>query len=232
MENLKIYDLTVNYLKNPCGIDTVPRFSFKAQSGIRGDKLAEFTVTVSANPDFSSPVWQRHFGSEDGSVLIRYEGEALSPVTRYYFSVEAKSAAGAEGKNESGTFVTGKLSERWSGKWITANFIRKEDSAFAAPYLRKTFDISAPVKEAYLTICGLGYFESYINGEKTGDDMLSPAFTRYDATDMYMVYDVKRLLTVGKNALSAVLGNGWYNCFAEDPWNTRAASWRHWPKLI
>lgn len=232
MENLKIYDLTVNYLKNPCGIDTVPRFSFKAQSGIRGDKLAEFTVTVSVNPDFSSPVWQRHFGSEDESILIRYEGEALSPVTRYYFSVAAKSAAGAEGKNESGTFVTGKLSERWSGKWITANFIRKEDSAFAAPYLRKTFDISAPVKEAYLTICGLGYFESYINGEKTGDDMLSPAFTRYDATDMYMVYDVKRLLTVGKNALSAVLGNGWYNCFAEDPWNTRAASWRHWPKLI
>lgn len=90
MENLKIYDLTVNYLKNPCGIDTVPRFSFKAQSGIRGDKLAEFTVTVSANPDFSSPVWQRHFGSEDGSVLIRYEGEALSPVTRYYFPLRQR----------------------------------------------------------------------------------------------------------------------------------------------
>ena len=232
MENLIIYDLTVNYLKNPCGIDTVPRFSFKAQSGIRGDKLAEFTLTVSANPDFSAPVWQRHFGAESDSVLIRYEGDALSPTTRYYFSVEAVSQSGAAGKNESGTFVTGKLSERWSGKWITADFIRREDSAFAAPYLRKTFDISSPVKEAYLTICGLGYFESYINGKKTGDDMLSPAFTRYDATDMYMVYDVAHLLTQGKNALCAVLGNGWYNCFAEDPWNTRAASWRHWPKMI
>ena len=91
MENLKIYDLTVNYLKNPCGIDSTPRFSFKAQSGVRGDRLSHFTLTVSGNSDLSLPLWQRNFGAENDSVLIKYEGDALTPVTRYYFSVEAES---------------------------------------------------------------------------------------------------------------------------------------------
>ena len=62
--------------------------------------------------------------------------------------------------------------------------------------------------------------------------MLSPAFTRYDAECMYLVYDVLSLIRDGENAIGVILGNGWYNCFAEDPWNTRAASWRHVPKLI
>ena len=86
--------------------------------------------------------------------------------------------------------------------------------------------------EAYLTICGLGYFESCINGRKTGDDILSPAFTRYDATVLYMQYDITKLVRSGDNVISVTLGNGWYNCFADDPWNTKAASWRSTPKLI
>ena len=49
---------------------------------------------------------------------------------------------------------------------------------------------------------------------------------------MYLTYDVTDKLETGENVISVVLGNGWYNCFAEDPWNTRAASWRHWPKMI
>lgn len=28
------------------------------------------------------------------------------------------------------------------------------------------------------------------------------------------------------------LGNGWYNCFTEDAWNIRQASWRAVPKLL
>ena len=35
--SLRVYDLTVNYLKNPCGIDTTPRFSYKVASDKQGD---------------------------------------------------------------------------------------------------------------------------------------------------------------------------------------------------
>ena len=47
-----------------------------------------------------------------------------------------------------------------------------------------------------------------------------------------MTYDVTESLEKGANVLAAVLGNGWYNCFAEDPWNTRQATWRSSPKVI
>ena len=59
-------------------------------------------------------------------------------------------------------------------------------------------------KEAFLSICGLGYFESSINGKKTGDDVLSPAFTEFSKTDMYLTYDVTDKLTTGENVISAV----------------------------
>ncbi|MDX1359432.1 MAG: family 78 glycoside hydrolase catalytic domain, partial [Clostridia bacterium] len=90
---------------------------------------------------------------------------------------------------------------------------------------------SRPV-DARLYICGLGYHRAFINGVKCGDDELSTAFTRYDSTALYLTYDVTESLSEGENVLAVVLGNGWYNCFAQDPWNTRQATWRSSPKMI
>ena len=233
MSGLTLSDLRVNYLLDPVGVDTAPRFSFKIESPEGGDSLKAFRVAVSDRPDFSGGLfWDAEFGADADIAHIPYAGRALSPLTRYWFRASAESQKGLRGESQTGTFVTGKLNERWTGKWITADFIRREDSAYQAPYLRKTFSVRGAVESAYLAICGLGYFECRVNGVLPGDDVLSPAFTEYDKADMYLVYDVKRLLRQGKNAMGVVLGNGWYNCFAEDPWNTRAASWRHWPKLI
>ena len=226
---MKLYDLRVNYLKDPCGIDRTPQFSFKVRDFQNGDGMKRFSLCLRSADD---TVWKADFDASQDTAHIPYTGPSLAPLTRYFFTVEAESALGEKAAGEEATFVTGKLSSRWSGKWITADFIKREDSAFAAPDLRRSFRLDGEVKTAYLVICGLGYFESFLNGQKTGTDLLSPGFTEYDKTDLYMVYDVKALLKQGKNALCVRLGNGWYNCFAEDPWNTRAATWRHWPKVI
>lgn len=231
-----IYGLSVNYLDNPLGIDTNPRFSYKLTADRRGQTQSVRRIIVSSSEEKllagEGDLWDSGSVADSGSVLIEYAGKPLPQVSRCFWRV---SAAGPDGKTvTSGPafFVTGKRGCRWNANWITADFIKKEDSAFAAPYLRKEFRISKEISEAFLVICGLGYFEAYINGEKAGDDILCTPFTRFDASDMYIIYDVKAMLRKGDNALGAVLGNGWYNCFAEDPWNTRQASWRHWPKVI
>ncbi|MBO4353757.1 MAG: family 78 glycoside hydrolase catalytic domain [Clostridia bacterium] len=228
---IKIYDLTVNYLKEQCGVDKTPRFSYKIESDKRGDGQKSFRIRLYASKDKGAPVWDTGVVEGEQELFIKYDGEPLLPVHRYFWTVDVESVAGDAASEES-TFVTGKLGERWDGKWISARYVLREGDAFGAVYLRKTFDVSKTVSEAYLSICGLGYFESSINGKKTGDDVLSPAFTEFSKTDMYLTYDVADKLNVGENVVSVVLGNGWYNCFAEDPWNTRAASWRHWPKMI
>ena len=98
-----------------------------------------------------------------------------------------------------------------------------------APLLRKTFQINKEVKSAVVYVTGLGYFELYVNGERVGDDVLVPNQTNYgkrpdlidqniplednfrDYKVMYLAYDVKELLTGGKNTIGSILGNGFYN---------------------
>ncbi|MBQ8403433.1 MAG: family 78 glycoside hydrolase catalytic domain [Clostridia bacterium] len=232
--SLKIYDLTVNYLKNPCGIDSLPRFSYKVSSDSFGDKQTKRRIRVYSASEILAEVdpdvWDSGWVEDEENVLIPYGGGELSPVTRYYWSVEIETASGEKAGCYGATFVTGKLGERFTAKWIAARGANKRTEG--ANYLRKTFDIYKDVKRAYLTICGLGYFESYINGEKTGDDLLSPAFTAYDKETLYMQYDVEHLLRKGENVIGVALGNGFYNHFTEDNWNYDSATWRNFPKMI
>ena len=232
--SLKIYDLTVNYLKDPCGIDTLPRFSYKVSSDSNGDTQVKRRICVYSKSEIleqlAPDVWDSGWQETNETVLIPYGGEALKPVTRYYWSIEIENASGEKAGCFGGTFVTGKLGERFSAKWIAARGANKK--TIGANYLRKSFELCKDVKRAYLTICGLGYFESYINGEKTGDDILSPAFTSYDKETLYMQYDVAHLLRKGENVIGVTLGNGFYNHFTEDNWGYDNATWRNFPKMI
>lgn len=236
LKGLKVYDLTCNYLRNPIGLDSMPRFSWKLYSEARGQRQTAYRLLVaSSKENFEAGIydaWDTGKVFSSDSIHIKYEGKALLPRTRYWWKVIVYDMEDMAYESEPAFFETGKLNEKWTAKWITANYIRKEDSAYTAPLLRTAFELENDPVDARLYICGLGYFEAYINGEKPSDDVLSTAFTRYDKTVLYLTYDVSKFLKAGKNALGVILGNGWYNCFTEDPWNTRQASWRHWPKVI
>ena len=106
-----------------------------------------------------------------------------------------------------------------------AAFIAPGDTACTSPYIRKTFEIRNPAS-AVITICGLGFFELYLNGKKVSDDVFVPANSLYEYRanpnigypnhDKFtyrtysVVYDVKDYLKNGKNTLVVHLGNGWY----------------------
>lgn len=232
---LHVYDLTVNYLNNPCGVDTTPRFSYKAASEHEGDAQKKRRICVYSSKEAcvngdAADMWDSGWVEDDNTVLISYEGKKLAPVTRYYFSCETETVNGETARNAEGTFVTGKLDEAWQGKWI---IIQRPDRNFkGAYYFRHEFDAAKSVKSAYLTICGLGYFESYINGKRTDDGLLSPGFTAYDKDVLYMQYDVASLLQEGRNAIGVNVGTGFYYHFSEDNWGTCDATWRNFPKMI
>jgi hypothetical protein len=46
MAEFKVYGSTVNYLKNPCGIDENPAFSYKLASDLRGDAQKSRRIVV------------------------------------------------------------------------------------------------------------------------------------------------------------------------------------------
>ena len=101
-----------------------------------------------------------------------------------------------------------------------------------APLFRYEFKVKEPIQKAELNICGLGYYEVLIDGEKVGDHVLDPMVTQYDKRARYVSYDVSDRLTVGKHVIGVVLGNGWYNCHTSDVWHFDKATWRAYPKLL
>ncbi|MHB8969482.1 MAG: family 78 glycoside hydrolase catalytic domain, partial [Pirellulaceae bacterium] len=92
----------------------------------------------------------------------------------------------------------------------------KEDAAsqepepypHAAILLRKEVTIAKPVKRATAYMSGLGWSELYLNGQKIGDQMLSPEFTDYNKRVEYIVLDATAGFRTGDNAVGVILGNG------------------------
>lgn len=100
-----------------------------------------------------------------------------------------------------------------------------------APYFRKTFVIKAAVRSARLTVCGLGFYELYVNGRHITKGLLAPYISNPDDILYYDEYDITDLLQRGKNVLGLLLGNGMLNCLGGRVWDFQLATYRSAPKL-
>lgn len=100
-----------------------------------------------------------------------------------------------------------------------------------APYLRKTFVLDWKPRHAEITICGLGFYELYVNGKNVTKGPLAPYISNPDDVCYYDRYDLTGLLNKGKNALGIVLGNGFRNAFGGFVWDFDKAACRGVPTV-
>lgn len=85
-----------------------------------------------------------------------------------------------------------------------------EKASSSAPIYRRDFTVNGSVASARLYASALGAYEVYLNGERLGNSYLNPGRTQYSEKIYYQTYDVTSLIG-DKNALAAVVGDGWYN---------------------
>lgn len=78
------------------------------------------------------------------------------------------------------------------------------------PFVRYEFDVDRPVASARLYVTALGLYEPYLNGSVVGEEVLAPNWTTYKKRVRYQTFDVTDRLRQGRNALGAILGDGWY----------------------
>ncbi|MGO8745080.1 MAG: family 78 glycoside hydrolase catalytic domain, partial [Thermoguttaceae bacterium] len=92
----------------------------------------------------------------------------------------------------------------WGDLW------HSEHRRLPARFLRREFDApnGKAIRRATASICGLGFFDLYVNGRLIGDQIMNPALTGYDKRDLYVTFDVTRELHAGRNAVGVVLSNG------------------------
>jgi len=221
-------DLRCEYLIDPLGVDTRrPRLSWKLPPGERGHRQSAYRILASNDLDRlrrrEGDLWDSGKVESDRTVHIEYKGPQLSSGQRCWWSVCSWDERGsASSYSEPAWFEMGLLEETdWHGSWIRA------DESVGAPMFRKDFEVGGDITRARAYICGLGYYEMYINGQRVGDHVLDPNPTNYDKRTirnpaypfddktsrrvLYVTYDVTDLLRPGANTVGAMLGNGWHN---------------------
>ena len=197
---MQFRNLRVNHIENPLGYaQGSPVFSWTAESSGKKQRCAR--VRVSADAEMKSILFDT--GEAELSSLGVPSTLKPAPRTRYYWQVEAAADDGDVGQSEIAWFETGKMDELWAGKWIAAPFPEH-------PVFRRRVAVSAPVRRARLYITGLGLYEASLNGEKIGDEFLTPGFSSYQFHMQVHTFDVTELLREGENELSVLLGKGWY----------------------
>lgn len=233
MGALRVTGLRVEHMTNPATVDAArPRFSWTNEAeraGARGKRQTAYRIGVASTPEKARrgefDVWDSRQQVSDASVLVPYGGEALRSGADYYWRVRTWDERGeASDWSDVAHWGMGLLSPAdWKGAWIGP--AKTTDNA---PILRKAFRTEGrKVERAKVFICGLGYFQLYVNGHRVGNDELTPAFTNFSrrpqlpqqgiALDdnfsgyraLYLSYDVTELLAKGDNAMAVLLGNGW-----------------------
>jgi alpha-L-rhamnosidase len=228
--------LRCEYLENPLGIDAkVPRLSWVPDSEQRGQRQSAYQILVASTEAKlkadTGDLWDTKRVESDQTLLVPYAGKPLASYQRCFWKVRVWDKDGKPSDySEPALWELGVLRPQdWPGQWISQT---TDTNSAPAPLLRRAFTLGKHIKQARAYICGLGYYELYINGKKIGDHLLDPGYTRYDKRVLYATYDVTTALQRGKNAVGVMLGNGWYNVQTRAVWDFHKAPWRSAPKLL
>jgi alpha-L-rhamnosidase len=229
-------DLKCEYLENPISIGiTNPRFSWKLQTNNKGVKQTAYRIIVSDSQkeikEGKGRYWDSGKIQSFQSVNVSYNGRKLLSRLKLYWSVKVWNENDVSSVwSKTATFQTGLLSKSdWKASWIGMESNIHKDSAKTgpAPYFRKEFTLKKGIKNARIYVCGLGFYDLYINGVKIGNQVMAPAITNFDVRSLnninfpyddqstqrvfYNTFDITEQLKDGQNTIGMVLGNGWYN---------------------
>ena len=201
------------------------------------------TTTDSLTAD-KGDLWDSGKVLSDATAQIPYGGKALSSRQQVFWKVRIWDRDGkALPWSESANWTMGLLNAAdWTGRWIGTAAAsattapagpaagqatgqaagpqtgrppaQPADDNHPRPIFRKEFTVATPLKRATIYICGLGQFELRLNGAKVGEDILSPGWTNYRKTCLYVAYDITSQIRPGQNALGVMLGDGMYNVVA------------------
>ncbi len=115
---------------------------------------------------------------------------------------------GLDGINRGAVAERRRLSARnWTGRMIAP--LADAGVGTQASFVAREFTFAGDAP-AVLHISAQGLYRAFVNGERVGDDLLTPGWTCYDDRIAYQTYDIAALLKPGANRIEIWLGDGWY----------------------
>ena len=126
---MELYDLKVNYQKNPMEIDLHnPVFSWKIKES-KGTCQAYSRMWISENETFTRLVFDSGERKLDSCGFT--PNISLEQGKTYYWKVLVCDDTGELGESETAQFEGGHPEESWHGKWITTPFSREIQPVFS-----------------------------------------------------------------------------------------------------
>ena len=161
-----------------------------SQPAIRGLQQKAYQVLVSASEATlqanHGDLWDSGKVPSDALFNVVYAGQPLPSWQRCFWKVRVWDQNGcASNWSEPALWTMGLVkAEDWKdAQWIGISEPERpapdalespESRRLAARHLRREFDVGGPLRSATVALCGLGLSELYLNGEKVGDEVLSP----------------------------------------------------------
>jgi alpha-L-rhamnosidase len=214
--------LRVEHLDVALGIDNIrPRLSWLLPDGTR----QQIAYRIRAGNG-----WDTGRVPSAESVLVEYAGPPLGSADRVSWQVKVWTELGESDWSDLGLFELGLLhSKDWSARWIEpADPDPGPPGHRSAMLVRGEFELpDAPVR-ARLYATAHGVYEAFVNGQRVGDAELTPGYTEYRDRLQVQTYDVTGLLRPGRNAIGAILSDGWFRGQvglprAHDQWGSELA---------
>ncbi len=205
--DITVLGLRVNAEPNPAGIDSEkPVFSWKLSSEKRNRYQSAWQLVVFDRLS-GDTCWNSGKIRTGNSISVPYAGKALEPVHPYTWKVRIWDPEGTASRwSGESSFTTGLLSENdWRASWTGS-----PDPAYSPVFIRE-FSLEGIPGRATVFVNGQGYYELFVNGEKAGTDVLSPAVSDFRHETYYLTYDIRELLRPGKNIIGVWTGRGWYS---------------------
>ena len=200
---MKAINVKTEYLTNPIGIDILhPRILWNVEGE---GKQKAFSITFKK---------QGETILSTGKVIsdsMHYDyPKELSSRDKISFQVSIYDETDNVETSEEFSFEMGLLNENdWKANWIRGDYHANGKKRYPVDCFLKEFEIrNINSARLYMSACGL--YEAKINGNKTGDFVLSPGSTDYRKRIQYQTYDVTSLLKEGNNIIEVELADGWY----------------------
>ena len=220
------HQLLVEYDPHPISVDTqTPRFTWKLAADERGQSQTAYRILVASDEATLAgdvgDVWDTGKVESARTTHVPFAGGALASDSDYCWKVciwdgnDVPSAYSDTARFSTALLEPGDWSAQWIGRGpLNESEIKLGPASYpdrSQPMLRKEFTAAKPVRRARAFICGVGFHELHLNGEKVGNHYLAPAKTDFRLQVLYETHDITNQIVEGDNAIGVMLGGGWYS---------------------
>lgn len=207
---LEVRRMKIDHQTEPAGVSGMPQFGWEIASDRRNVVQKSYRLQIAGDRAFENVLYDSGTVESRESVSVRPEGDFLRGTKKYYARVQISDGTETSAWSGPSCFITALEEGEWKAPFVSAENDDTYKECSKGTYVRGTFRVKGMVREAYAYTTALGLYNFFLNGEKVGEDEMTPGWTSYRKNLLYQTYDVTGLLHEGENAAGAMLAAGWY----------------------